>query len=291
MPDRPIPTLAAHPEGCTMGAAGVETSASDSTGRDENTQLHICGSARSAEAHDGVRGSNAAPADSSLTPPSVQSEKPPHDDTVCHARMQSTEAPRLQNCGAYTGGRVPTEFLPPETGSEWVLADHEDAEDIDPTVARKIERLWALKDEGTHFNATLAKNRSFHNPRVYGRLVRWAGLCETGSNIPVMARHADTGVMWDPNDVDFFRDGNAAHLGMLLAYCETNSSFDTKAARREARGSQSSRAPVGIGIRACVQAGKTAEMIGRGRLMREAMQKSEHIRRLSTDQSTPAPER
>ena len=149
---------------------------------------------RSAELH--IRGAaeRAAPAPASPAPP----HKTPSEARIPPAQEDSL-AP----------------FRPPpraDGDAEWGLGKPV-AEQVDPAVAAKVERFYALKQQGTHFNATLARNRAFHNPNIYEKLVRWAELDETGSQYPIMAQAAGARASWDPRDAEVLQHGRADHLG------------------------------------------------------------------------------
>ncbi|WFD41186.1 uncharacterized protein MJAP1_004181 [Malassezia japonica] len=110
---------------------------------------------------------------------------------------------------------IPTAFRPPARGAdgdpEWGLGE-EVAHGADETLTLKLAHFHKLKEQGTHFNATLARNRSFHNPHIYAKLVKWADLDETGSNYVPMARAAHSEPSWDVQCAEVVRDGNAAQL-------------------------------------------------------------------------------
>lgn len=111
---------------------------------------------------------------------------------------------------------IPTAFRPPARGAdgdpEWGLGE-EVAAGADEALTLKLAHFHKLKEQGTHFNATLARNRSFHNPHIYAKLVKWADLDETGSNYVPIARAAHTEPSWDVQCAEVVRDGSAAQLG------------------------------------------------------------------------------
>lgn len=129
---------------------------------------------------------------------------------------------------------IPTAFRPPARGAdgdpEWGLGE-EVAHGADETLTLKLAHFHKLKEQGTHFNATLARNRSFHNPHIYAKLVKWADLDETGSNYVPMARAAHSEPSWDVQCAEVVRDGNAAQLGTP----PHSPSQNPKAVRRGAR--------------------------------------------------------
>jgi len=47
----------------------------------------------------------------------------------------------------------------------------------------KFDRFFQLKAEGIHFNERLEKNTSFHNPKIYAKLVEFVDIDEHGSNL------------------------------------------------------------------------------------------------------------
>ena len=95
---------------------------------------------------------------------------------------------------------------------EWGLGT-EVSSPVEPSIAAKITRLHELKAQGTHLNAARARNRSFHNPNIYAKLVSWTGVDEHGSNSVLMARaqHAWPPA-WDPKDPDILAHGVAPKL-------------------------------------------------------------------------------
>ncbi|UZJ53968.1 hypothetical protein CBS101457_003288 [Exobasidium rhododendri] len=53
---------------------------------------------------------------------------------------------------------------------------------INEALFAKLSNFQTLKEEqGTHFNQSLAKNRSFRNPHIYDKLVQWVEVEETAS--------------------------------------------------------------------------------------------------------------
>lgn len=131
--------------------------------------------------------------------------------------------------------RVPVCFLPPPRGIDndvaWGLGT-EAVGDIAPTLQAKLAHLHQLKKQGTQFNATLARNRSFHNPHIYAKLVKWADLDERQSNYEAMACAMHTSVSWNSHREDVLADGNVIHLAKVQkAYVEAREAAQTSRAR------------------------------------------------------------
>lgn len=82
--------------------------------------------------------------------------------------------------------------------SEWRLPDERaqrrglqtSSDGVDPALAAKLAKFHELKRHGTHFNESLARNRSFHNPHIYAKLVDWVDIDETASAYSEMVRGA-----------------------------------------------------------------------------------------------------
>ncbi|WFD35308.1 hypothetical protein MCUN1_002159 [Malassezia cuniculi] len=107
---------------------------------------------------------------------------------------------------------LPAYLRPPPrvAGAEWGLG-RECADNVDAALAARVAHLTSLKHErGIHFNVSLARNRAFHNPRIYEKLVKWAGLDDTGTN------HPACGTGWDPHDPQVVALGNATRLAAAL---------------------------------------------------------------------------
>lgn len=103
---------------------------------------------------------------------------------------------------------LPLYLRPPPRvdGAEWGLGT-EAAANVDQELVERVEYLMELKRKnGIHFNASLARNREFHNPSIYEKLVKWAGLEETGTN------HTLAGTAWDPHVPQVLASGNAPRL-------------------------------------------------------------------------------
>ena len=117
-----------------------------------------------------------------------------------------------------TGAKLSEEYmwllpLPRADGDvEWGLGQETTAQ-ADPAITAKLARFHELKKRGTHFNESLARNRAFHNPRIYATLVEWAGIDEYGSNYEPIARAAGVLPSWNVTDPEARRDGNPRALG------------------------------------------------------------------------------
>ena len=156
-------------------------------------ELHICGAAaRAEEPHSKVERDGAPGA-------RVSGAEEPR---ASHADSRQPEAAAQADDLAPT---LPAYLLPPPriTGAEWGLGV-EETSGVDAALADRVKHLTALKRErGIHFNQSIAKSRAFHNPRIYEKLVKWAGLEETGTNHPAV------GTAWDPHDPRVLAYGNA----------------------------------------------------------------------------------
>lgn len=110
---------------------------------------------------------------------------------------------------------VPAHLWPPprDDDAEWGLGT--EASGADPAVTSKLAHFHDLKAKGTHLNASLARNRSFHNPRIYAKLVAWADIDEHDSNYARMAHVHGTQPSWDVGNVEMHRQGNVATLNEL----------------------------------------------------------------------------
>lgn len=64
--------------------------------------------------------------------------------------------------------------------TEWGLGT-EKSGNVDTKLQTKLAHFHDLKRQGTHFNESLAKNRSFRNPNIYSKLVEWVDVDETAS--------------------------------------------------------------------------------------------------------------
>lgn len=101
----------------------------------------------------------------------------------------STSTPRAERHGLLYLLAPPPKLLPPESPGGSFLEDHEwglgiekSTEGVDEALAAKLAKFHKLKEEqGTHFNQSLNRNRSFRNPHIYSKLVQWVGVEETGS--------------------------------------------------------------------------------------------------------------
>ncbi|PKI84764.1 hypothetical protein MVES1_000991 [Malassezia vespertilionis] len=105
-------------------------------------------------------------------------------------------------------------FLPRGTDANLMSRVGKERRDgADPALTAKLATFHTLKQQGTHFNATLAKNRAFHNPHIYEKLVKWAELDEHGSNYVAIAKARGDAPPWDPKDVAVLAQGNIERLG------------------------------------------------------------------------------
>jgi hypothetical protein len=72
---------------------------------------------------------------------------------------------------------------------EWGLGVEKSSDNIDEELFKKLAHFHKLKKEqGTHFNQSLNRNRSFHNPHIYSKLVQWVEVEETGSGYSDMIK-------------------------------------------------------------------------------------------------------
>lgn len=79
---------------------------------------------------------------------------------------------------------VPPFLCPPprsDAEAEWGLGAETSAT-ADAALQSKLAHFHDLKARGTHVNAALARNRAFHNPHIYAKLVEWTGVDEYGSH-------------------------------------------------------------------------------------------------------------
>jgi hypothetical protein len=77
----------------------------------------------------------------------------------------------------------------PIVDSEWGLGVEKPSDKVDKELFKKLAHFHALKrEQGTHFNQSLNRNRSFHNPHIYSKLVQWVEVEETGSGYVDMIR-------------------------------------------------------------------------------------------------------
>lgn len=112
---------------------------------------------------------------------------------------------------------IPAHLRPPprayDQEAEWGLGT-EVHTGVDAELACKLAHFHELKQKGKHFNATLARNRAFHNPHIYTKLVEWAELDEHASNYVPIARAQGEVPSWDVTDPDVLQHGKASKLGM-----------------------------------------------------------------------------
>lgn len=84
--------------------------------------------------------------------------------------------------------------------TEWGLEPDNvssDSTTVDPALTAKLAHFHTLKAHGTHFNQSLARNRSFRNPHIYAKLVDWVEVNETASAFESMVRgEADADRVW-----------------------------------------------------------------------------------------------
>lgn len=133
---------------------------------------------------------------------------------------------------------VPAAFYPPrgpDGSTEWGLGQ-EVAHGADEQLTAKLAHLHRLKQQGNHFNLALARNRSFHNPHIYAKLVKWADLDETRSNYPAVAHAAHTPPSWDPKRAEVLAEGDIVKLGTCSAHLAKTQKAYVEA--REAHASQ-----------------------------------------------------
>lgn len=80
---------------------------------------------------------------------------------------------------------------------------------VDPALQAKLDHFHKLKEEqGTHFNQSLLRNRSFRNPHIYAKLVQWVGVEETASAFSEMSKGEEK----DPDRVWFSSEKARATL-------------------------------------------------------------------------------
>ncbi|CAE6416236.1 unnamed protein product [Rhizoctonia solani] len=103
--------------------------------------------------------------------PSSTTQTSADDLTQIRALLQPPPIPGVEDFG-----------IPPPSGDP-----------VDAELAAKISKFLALKQQGTHFNDILMKNKSFNNPHIYAKLVDFVEVDETGTNFPKS--------MWDPHDI------------------------------------------------------------------------------------------
>ena len=73
--------------------------------------------------------------------------------------------------------------------AEWGLGLEKATTGVDEALQAKLAHFHTLKaQQGTHFNQSLARNRSFRNPHIYAKLVEWVEVDETGSAYGDMVR-------------------------------------------------------------------------------------------------------
>lgn len=165
-------------------------------------ELHIRGAAERAGAPDSERGAAAGDSGAPERTHGDNSAAPSDEQQDC------MPAPRADN----DAPPLPSYLRPPPRidGAEWGLGI-EAATDVDASLTDRVADLTALKRErGIHFNESIARSRAFHNPRIYEKLVKWAGLEETGTN------HSAAGTAWDPQDPLVLAYGNAPRLGAYM---------------------------------------------------------------------------
>lgn len=78
---------------------------------------------------------------------------------------------------------VPPFLSPPprsDADPEWGLGTETTAT-ADAALQSKLAHFHDLKARGLHVNAALARNRAFHNPHIYAKLVEWTSVDEYGS--------------------------------------------------------------------------------------------------------------
>lgn len=186
--------------------------------RERAPELKIRGAAASAaqeakeriDPHEVRAPQHAAPQDTTPDAARDETDDRPREAPGADAAPSANE-PRPDRAST----ALPACFLPPPDphgDPAWGLGQ-EVATGADAALTEKLAHFHTLKEQGVHFNATLARNRSFHNPHIYAKLVKWADLDETGSNYVPMAHAAQRPPMWDPKRADMLRDGDVAALG------------------------------------------------------------------------------
>lgn len=78
--------------------------------------------------------------------------------------------------------------------AEWGLGkERQPTGKVDEALFSKLSHFQTLKEQqGTHFNQSLAKNRSFRNPHIYNKLVQWVEVEETASGYSDMIKRKGT---------------------------------------------------------------------------------------------------
>ncbi|KAI3629124.1 hypothetical protein CBS9595_000196 [Malassezia furfur] len=202
-------------------SAPAPAPAPGASGAQDAPEVTICGVAARAACTDAPTPASDAPEaadDHAAQPPQADaaSHTASPTDAAAH-RGAAREAPPTPTEAVHSpaGPAVAACFLPPADANgdaQWGLGCPV-AHGADPALSAKLAHFHALKAQGTHFNATLARNRSFHNPHIYEKLVKWADLDETGSNFAAVAQSTHTPPLWDGAQPDVLRDGDVVALG------------------------------------------------------------------------------
>ncbi|WFC96682.1 hypothetical protein MBRA1_003345 [Malassezia brasiliensis] len=189
-------------------------------------EVTICGVAARAARTDAPAPASGAPeatdehaARSPQAAAAAHTASPAGVSEYCGA-TQETPPMHAESAPPPAGSTVAACFLPPADANgdaNWGLG-RPVAHGADPALSAKLAHFHALKAQGTHFNATLARNRSFHNPHIYEKLVKWADLDETGSNFAAVAHSTHTPPLWDNAQPDVLRDGDIVALGTSPAH-------------------------------------------------------------------------
>ncbi|WFD44662.1 hypothetical protein MPSI1_003332 [Malassezia psittaci] len=150
--------------------------------------------------------------------PSAQSTSNISPSQHTRDEMQSDSPETLQKYSTSTSSdsQIPSCFLPlPMTTGDrtWGLGT-ERKQGADQAIGTKMAHFHHLKTQGTHFNHTLARNRSFHNPHINDKLVNWVGLDETGTNFSILADMGSSAISWDPKSPNILQEGDIASLCM-----------------------------------------------------------------------------
>jgi hypothetical protein len=110
---------------------------------------------------------------------------------------------------------------------------------VDEQLFAKLAHFQKLKEEqGTHFNQSLSKNRSFRNPHIYNKLVQWVEVEETASEYSSMIkegkRRADD--IWNSSRgarIELKRQGGKDAIASLQKRRQEESDERKRKGRRE----------------------------------------------------------
>lgn len=130
-----------------------------------------------------------------VTPAAPQSPPPPtaaaEGEGRAHEQRQEPGKKRANGDEAHALASGSADLLafapPPRTlvdgvDAEWGLGLEKATTGVDEALQAKLAHFHTLKaQQGTHFNQSLARNRSFRNPHIYAKLVEWVEVDETGS--------------------------------------------------------------------------------------------------------------